>query len=152
MNDPFNPTAPEPSLIASICRCSSPQEHARRAEQSAAESVRYAEQRAEARVKELQARTPNADEYDIEGVEELAPYLVLKVRYPSCKACAYEGVKVLVIHGRTLKDVITWKRIDPHFRDPLLPFSLREAPSPVARFPGSESGWKDAIEWAKSKR
>ena len=163
MIDVFDPTPPTPRLIASICRCTSAEEHARRATEAAAESARYATERAAERARaaeaatarreaELAARTPDPDRYQVENAEEVGPHLVLRVKYPNCERCAYEGSKILVVLNASLAQAITWRRIDPHFRDPKAMKSLlHEAPSPAARFPGSTQGWSDAIVYAKGK-
>lgn len=107
------------------------------------------------RLKSFEERTPDPDKFEIVDVEQVGPHLVLKVKYLSCVKCAFEGTKVLVIFNSTIKDVIRWKRIDPHFRDPSaagLPYgTAKESPSPAARFPGSPQGWTDAMEWAQLK-
>ena len=69
--------------------------------------------------------------------------MVLKVKYPSCKNCSYEGIKVMVFLDTTALDALRWKRIDPHFKD--------KAPSPAARFPASDEGWNDALAYAANK-
>ena len=66
----------------------------------------------------------------------------------------------MVFLNTTELDVLRWKEIDPHFRpqkeegtqyakgalkDP------KKAPSPAARFPASDEGWKDAIEYTRTK-
>lgn len=75
----------------------------------------------------------------------------MKVQYPNCRRCAYEGVKVLVFANTTAMDALKWKRIDPHFRDPKLKGLNTEAPSPLARFPASAEGWADALAYAQGK-
>lgn len=151
VNDVFDPQTPTLSTIASICRCASPAEHAQRAAQGAADSARRVQERATQRVAELSARTPDPDRYHVEDTEVVGAHLVLRVRYPNCAACAYEGVKTLVLLNRSLKDTIKWRRIDPHFRDPAKQTGPLEAPSPAARFPGSNDGWTDAIAYARGK-
>jgi hypothetical protein len=94
--------------------------------------------------------TPDKDNYEVLEVEAVGPHLVLKVLYPNCAKCAFEGMKVLVFTNTTIKDALKWKTIDPHFRSQTTS-SAREAPSPAARFPGSEEGWQDALGYAKSK-
>jgi len=86
-------------------------------------------------------------------VETIGPHLVMKVRYPNCTRCAFEGNKVLVFLRVRPADALKWSRIDPHFRaEPGgLRVNLRHAPSPAARFPPTDDGWKDAIAYAKSK-
>ena len=104
--------------------------------------------------------TPDSKNYDIEAVEKIGSHLVLKVSYPNCKKCAYEGNKVMVFLNTTELDVLRWNELDPHLRpqkeegtqyvkgalkDP------KKAPSPAARFPASDEGWKDAIEYTRTK-
>lgn len=54
----------------------------------------------------------------------------------------------MVFLGRTVKDALFWKKIDPHFRDKKSPLAKFEAPSPDARFPASPAGWDHACEYA----
>jgi hypothetical protein len=137
------------------CRCRTKEEHAQRAVDAANQSARYAEQQAALRIKELEARTPNIDEYTVEDVEQVGRHLVLKVRYPGCAGCDFDRCKVMVYLGVDLKSVVRWRRIDPHFKAPTGPArttqELRSAPSPAARFPASSEGWADAIEYARRK-
>lgn len=97
--------------------------------------------------------TPDPTAFEIENVEEVGGSLIMSVRYPTCQACSYEGVKILVYLGRTLKDAIRWKKIDPHFAGPEEETArgFSEAPSPSARFPASKAGWADAVEYATRK-
>lgn len=92
---------------------------------------------------------PDAERYEIVDVEAVGHHLVLKVSYPSCAKCAYEGQKVMVFLNTTPADALRWKRIDPHFRDPSDPTTSTSAPSPAARFPASLSGWVHAITYAR---
>ena len=94
--------------------------------------------------------TPDAERFEILQSEVVASHLVLKVQYPNCAKCSYEGVKVMVILDVSPSDALKWKRIDPHFRDKR-PASVREAPSPVVRFHGSDAGWEEAVAYAKWK-
>jgi hypothetical protein len=93
--------------------------------------------------------TPDSEKYSIEDVARFGPHLVLRVRYPNCARCSYEGVKVLVYLNVTEIQVLRWRKIDPHFRDK--PVSANEAPGPAARFPASKEGWADACAYARSK-
>lgn len=102
----------------------------------------------EAKIASLPA-TPDAERYEIEDSHRDGPHLVLKVRYPNCAKCSYEGVKVLVYLDVTEAAVLRWRSIDPHFADPKKPRRPTEAPSPAARFPASEAGWLDAIEYVR---
>lgn len=95
--------------------------------------------------------TPDSSNYSVEEVAQVGNHLVLKVNYPNCKKCSYEGVKVLVYLNVTALQALKWKKIDPHFTDPKSMRKDSEAPGPNARFPASEAGWKDAIVYARSK-
>ena len=93
--------------------------------------------------------TPDASKFEIEDVEQVGAHIVLKAKYPNCAKCQYEGNKVMVFLNCTLKDVLKWRMIDPHFRSSkVVP---KEAPSPAARFPASPDGWVDALTYAKGK-
>lgn len=94
--------------------------------------------------------TPDSKNYDVVEVEEVGRCVVMKVRYPNCAKCSYEGLKVMVFSNVTIKDAIRWKKIDPHFRKPGTAAAY-DAPSPVARFPGSDDGWRDALAYAQEK-
>jgi len=95
--------------------------------------------------------TPDAERYQILDVAEVQSALVVRVKYPSCERCSYEGVKVLVFLETRPTDALRWTRIDPHFGDPSEKRRGSEAPSPAARFPASDEGWADALEYARSK-
>lgn len=98
-------------------------------------------------------KTPDSKNFNIIEVEEYDPFLVLKVQYPNCKKCSYEGEKILVIKARLI-DAIKWKKIDPHFVEPPKEGSVKDplsSPGPIARFPASIEGWIDAVEYAKLK-
>lgn len=96
--------------------------------------------------------SPDADKYDIEEAVQVGQNLVLKVKYPNCAKCAYEGNKVLVYIGVTSLQAMKWKKIDPHFKDPKKKVDIHEAPAPAARFPASSEGWQDALDYAARKR
>lgn len=110
------------------------------------------------REKDLAARTPNPDKYEIVEVKQVGAFLVAMVQYTSCKNCSFDAKKVMVFPDTTIEDVIYWKHVDPHFREsskvhPNLPKSARvHAPAPRARFPADEEGWADAIDWANKKK
>jgi hypothetical protein len=93
--------------------------------------------------------TPDADKYEVIDAEPVGAHLVMRVRYPNCAKCAYEGVKILVFLNVPVKDALKWKRIDPHFRGDK--HTAREAPSPAARFPASDQGWQDAMDYARTR-
>ncbi len=104
--------------------------------------------------------TPDSKNYDIVQIERVGEHLVLKVLYPNCSKCAFEGNKVMVFINIGELEVIRWKEIDPHFRPSKEGGTqwakgtlkdVKKAPSPVARFPATEEGWKDAIVYARTK-
>lgn len=103
-------------------------------------------------LKEMTPETPDKEKYSIEMVERVGQHLVLKVKYPNCKNCAYEGNKIMVFLNVSEIQALRWKQIDPHFRDPKIAQVETQAPSPSARFPGSDDGWFDAINYAKNKK
>ena len=100
--------------------------------------------------------TPDSANYSIEEFERVGAHLVLKVKYPNCARCAFEGNKVMVFLNVTEKELVKWKRIDPHFRlsskggqpRPL----INDAPSPAARFPPTDEGWRDALNYAENRK
>ena len=112
--------------------------------------------RLEKKIKELDAelagQNPDNSRFEIEEIEEVGPHLVAKIKYPNCAKCSYEGVKIMVFLNVSLKDVIKWRIIDPHFKQALREADPKRAPSPAARFPGSAEGWQDAMNYAKGKR
>jgi hypothetical protein len=79
--------------------------------------------------------TPDVEQYTIEDAVRVGPHLVLRVKYPNCRSCAYEGNKVLVLLNVTEAKALRWKRIDPHSRN-TKPNAELEAPSPAAEISG----------------
>lgn len=102
--------------------------------------------------REMASKTPNPTGYEIADVTRVRDHLVMKVLYPNCIKCAYEGNKIMVFLNVSEADALRWRRIDPHFRAPTQQLQRSEAPSPAARFPASDEGWLDAVEYARSKR
>jgi len=103
------------------------------------------------RTEYLEDRTPNPGKYEILDARRVGGHLVLKVRYLGCNKCYYGGAKVMVFLNVSEVEVIRWRRIDPHFIESDMKSSADEAPSPAARFPASDEGWADAIEYAQGK-
>lgn len=99
----------------------------------------------------LPPETPDSRNYSIEDIEQVGPHIVVKVLYPNCAKCSYEGRKVMVFLDVRALDVAKWKTIDPHFRDPQKKLAAGEAPPPAARFPASAEGWADAMAYAASR-
>jgi hypothetical protein len=98
-------------------------------------------------------KTPDAENYEIIDMARVGPHVVLTVKYPNCRSCSYEGQKIMVFLNVTEVQILKWRKIDPHFRDPKDPRApnSREAPSPAARFPASQEGLSDAIDYANKK-
>ena len=145
-----------------ICRhaagdrnCSShPDNVSARAYEYEAEQRAQTQKEYEKTIRELQSQippSPDFNNYEVERVEQVCDNLVMMVKYPNCAKCAYEGMKVMVFRSVSLADAIKWRRIDPHFRGDEKKGHPKEAPSPIARFPGNEEGWLDAIRYAKTK-
>lgn len=95
--------------------------------------------------------TPDSEQYRVLDALEVGSALVMKVQYPSCEKCSYEGTKVLVFLNTSSIDALKWTRLDPHFGDPSETRGPHESPSPAARFPASKEGWEDALTYAKRK-
>lgn len=96
-----------------------------------------------------QAGVNNASNYSIVDAKRIEDHLILKVRYPSCKNCSFEGDKVMVFLNVSEIDSMRWKKTDPHFRESSnIP---EEAPSPAARFPPTKEGWADAENYVHGK-
>ena len=95
-------------------------------------------------------KTPDSQKFEIEDIyDSVNNYLILKIKYPNCSMCSYEGNKVIVYSGIQLKDVLKWREIDPHFRDSDSN-DAKKAPSPIARFPASSEGWANAVAFVNN--
>lgn len=66
-------------------------------------------------------KTPDAEKYTIEDATRVGSHLVLKVKYPNCASCAYEGVKVLVYLNITELVALKWKIDHDQWYDPSNP-------------------------------
>lgn len=121
------------------------------ARNSAAEATQAEKRRADQFERELAAMSPDKTNYQIIDAQRVGTHIVLKVRYPNCIKCAYEGSKVMVFLNVTEGDVLKWRTIDPHFRNPKEANNLGAAPPPAARFPASSEGWSDALTYARGK-
>lgn len=99
----------------------------------------------------LPAKSPDSTNYTVLEAEPVGLHLVMKLQYPNCKQCWFEGTKIMVFANVTLLDALKWRRIDPYFRAPhdkdLLP---TEAPSPIARFEPTDAGWEMARWFAQN--
>ena len=83
---------------------------------------------------------PNSYNYKILDYYHINGNLVVKINYPECRN--YEGNKILVFKGVTLKKLLRQKRIDPHFS------RNKKYISPFARFEPTKEGLKFAKELA----
>ena len=92
--------------------------------------------------------TPDSERFEVVDMEEVEGSLILTVLYPSCASCSYEGRKFMFFRDTMIRDVVFWKKIDPHFRAKESP--KHEAPSPDARFPASPQGLEMARALARS--
>ena len=135
------------------CRCRSREEHAARAVRRVAESAETYRVQAEkeALEKKVQALSPDNSRFRILKAQPVDNNLVLKVEYPNCKACSYEGIKVIVFQDVSPSDALLWETLDPHFRELDLSggSNPHAAPPPFARFPASDPGWAAAIRCAE---
>jgi len=135
------------------CRCATNAEHQARADAAsyaAEQSMKEADRKKVAALEnQIAAMTPDPTKYEILDAIPAGSHLVVKVRFPSCSKCAYEGIKVLVYLNVSPVDALKWRKLDPHFRAGKT--DAFSAPSPDARFPASTQGWADAIAWAKDK-
>lgn len=98
--------------------------------------------------------TPDPKNYAVERVQRVGKHLVMRVKYPNCAACAFEGSKVMVFLNVVESEALLWRQIDPHFRDVgtrQRHEAPHEAPSPAARFPATTMGWADALDYAGRK-
>jgi hypothetical protein len=126
-------------------------EHSRRAQAASDEYANHTAKLRAQNVANSQPPTPDKKSYEIEQLERIGPHLVLRVRYPNCMSCAWEGNKIMVFLDVPEAQALKWREIDPHFRDPAKPIDRTQAPSPAARFPASIEGWEDAVEYAQRK-
>jgi hypothetical protein len=114
--------------------------------QAAREAAAYDMVQMHKKLEDLERRSNNT-KFEIVDLYECPAGLILKVRYPDCSACFYEGTKILVYVGKSVRDAIKWRKIDPHFADPAKVRPANEAPPPSARFPASSDGWNGAVEY-----
>lgn len=88
-------------------------------------------------------------DFEILGWEFVHTYCVMRVKYNSCSNCAFGGTKVMVFENVTNQDIVNWREIDPHFRNPGVKVKYT-APTPIARFPGDGTGWNRALDFART--
>ena len=88
-------------------------------------------------------KLPNPDPFNwiLEKSEKIGDYLIVLVVYPDCTN--YEGRKIMLYEGATVKDLRSQRSLDPHFS------SNKEYFTPIARFEPTEFGWEMATKLAK---
>lgn len=86
------------------------------------------------------AGNPNPANFQILTVMEVRDFLVVEAKYPGCTT--YEGRKLLLFQGVSREQLLSWKKLDPHFHS--------EADAPIARFEPTARGYKMALTIATS--
>jgi hypothetical protein len=77
----------------------------------------------------------NPENYEILRSLQMGKYLIVEIKYPDCKN--YEGKKIMVYEG-DIKQLVSQKKIDPHFSDNCA------FKSPIGRFEPTNRGWNMA--------
>ena len=85
---------------------------------------------------------PDPSKFKILDFEQIGSCLVLKVLYDSIPKDRFERIKIIVMKS-TIKDLLNKMFLDPHFS---------EDGTIVARFTPTDSGWEDALTYARSKK
>ena len=87
---------------------------------------------------------PNPDprSFVIQHHVKMGNMVILIVVYPGCTT--FEGRKILVFRGVSLRKLLALKELDPHFCDD------PAHPSPVARFRPDDQGWEDAVRFCQA--
>jgi len=83
-------------------------------------------------VPDLPVGDPNPVKFEIRRIDVYGKYIVAEVRWPD--ATNFDGVKI-AIYQATPAELITAKRLDPHFSENIGPLV------PIARFEPTERGW-----------
>ncbi len=87
---------------------------------------------------------PNPRNYKILQHETVGDYLIVEIKYPDCTN--YEGNKILLYRGITLKQLKAQGSIDPHF------CNNPNFCSPIARFEPTDRGWQMAKNTAANNK
>jgi len=69
----------------------------------------------------------------------------IRLQYADCPGASHGGKKVCV-YIEALDAWKWWEVIDPHFGERVKK-GRTIAPSPIARFPGSDEGWEEALRY-----
>lgn len=89
-----------------------------------------------------QLPNPDPNNYVIKQYNQCGKYLLVAITYPDCTN--YEGRKILLYKGITIKKLLKQKIIDPHFSD------NKKFYSPIARFEPTQEGWDMGVKLMKS--
>jgi hypothetical protein len=90
-------------------------------------------------------KNPDAKNFNITAAFQVDNFVIAKIKYPNC--INFEGDKIMVYRGITLKELMNRVEIDPHFKD-------GDRFSPIARFTPTTEGWQIAemlVEQLKRK-
>lgn len=86
------------------------------------------------KINESNNKNPNPFNFKITDFIEYNGFLVVYINYPNCTN--YEGDKILLYRGISIKDLLNQGSVDPHFSN------NKDFYSPVARFEPSEEGMR----------
>jgi hypothetical protein len=89
-----------------------------------------------------QSINPNPTRFKILKSRKIGNFAVMFINYPNCTN--YEGNKILVFEGISIKALKERSVIDPHFTD------SKFEPHLVARFEPTDKGWGYAIKFCKN--
>lgn len=106
---------------------------------NSAPDVVYVERQANGTVVPVKVN-PDAGKFTRVHTYAAGDYIVATVNYPD--ATTFGGNKVIVFEGLSLTDFYKLTQLDPHFI---------EGNSIVARFPGDEKGFKNAVTFVQQK-
>lgn len=85
-----------------------------------------------------QLGNPNPSSYEVVQSVAINGHLLVQIKYPDCTN--YEGNKILLYRGLTLKQLLDQKLVDPHFSN------SEKYKSPIARFEPTLYGWNLACK------
>lgn len=83
---------------------------------------------------------PNPTRFTIWQIQGIGRFTIVRVHYPDCRN--FEGEKILVFEGVSVKAVKSLRTLDPHFCD-------GAHVSPIARFVPTKQGWKYAVAFCQ---
>jgi len=83
---------------------------------------------------------PNPRDFKLIKAYFVNGYLLVMVKYNGCTN--YEGNKILMYKGISVNDVLSAKKLDPHFCEDC-------EVSPMARFEPTDEGWDMALRFIR---